>query len=262
MTETQGPRRGFPAARAWFGKVHLLVATLSCLLTATTATVDIAPAVAAPAEPLVCSDQQPLPFLVRESYISQGGTPAERQKRKAAHRRAIRYRTERYGYIEGFGEPEWNSRAPSVYSQATTFMGLRVTVNRRILPALRCVEQEIQATCGASYHPDYLSGLRTENTYHDGEVSNHLYGIAVDVDPEHNVCCGCVGPAREHPVCKRKDATLSERMAMPACWVSAFERFGFYWLGHDRMGDTMHFEFLGDPDRITPKKTRAESDGL
>jgi hypothetical protein len=32
--------------------------------------------------------------------------------------------------------------------------------------------------------------------------------------------------------------------------VQAFERFGFYWLGHDALQDTMHFEFLGDPDRI------------
>ena len=39
-------------------------------------------------------------------------------------------------------------------------------------------------------------------------------------------------------------------MEMPECWVHAFERFGFYWLGHDVLRDTMHFEFLGDPDRI------------
>jgi hypothetical protein len=39
-------------------------------------------------------------------------------------------------------------------------------------------------------------------------------------------------------------------MAMPRCWVSAFEKFGFYWLGHDELADTMHFEFLGDPRKI------------
>ena len=37
---------------------------------------------------------------------------------------------------------------------------------------------------------------------------------------------------------------------MPACWVKAFERFGFYWLGRDELEDTMHFEFLGDPAKI------------
>ncbi|QUS47068.1 hypothetical protein F1331_25700 [Salmonella enterica subsp. enterica serovar Dessau] len=25
---------------------------------------------------------------------------------------------------------------------------------------------------------------------------------------------------------------------------------GFYWLGHDVLQDTMHFEFLGDPDKV------------
>jgi hypothetical protein len=81
-------------------------------------------------------------------------------------------------------------------------------------------------------------------------VSNHLYGIALDVDPEHNVCCKCLGRAAVHPVCTRPGATLADRMAMPPCWVAAFERFGFYWLGRDELEDTMHFEFLGDPDRI------------
>ena len=26
--------------------------------------------------------------------------------------------------------------------------------------------------------------------------------------------------------------------------------YGFYWLGHDALEDTMHFEFLGDPEQI------------
>jgi hypothetical protein len=41
-------------------------------------------------------------------------------------------------------------------------------------------------------------------------------------------------------------------MAMPECWVTAFERYGFYWLGHDELKDTMHFEFLGDPSKAGP----------
>ena len=39
-------------------------------------------------------------------------------------------------------------------------------------------------------------------------------------------------------------------MAMPECWVHAFEKYGFYWLGNDQLQDTMHFEFLADPERI------------
>jgi hypothetical protein len=225
----------------------VFTAALSFILTLASHAVDITPVAASP---LVCRAQAPLPFLIRGNYVSGGGDEEERQARRAAHRRAIRYRTERYGYVEGFGEPEWNAKTPTDYSEAMKFMGLRITVSKRVAPALRCVEEEIRSTCGEAYHPDYLSGLRTANTFHNGEVSNHLYGIAVDVDPEHNVCCGCVGPAGAHPVCKRKDASLGERMVMPECWVSVFERYGFYWLGRDPMGDTMHFEFLGDPDRI------------
>jgi hypothetical protein len=43
-----------------------------------------------------------------------------------------------------------------------------------------------------------------------------------------------------------------EKTSLPRCWVEAFERYGFYWLGRDQLEDTMHFEFLGDPDRILP----------
>jgi hypothetical protein len=44
-----------------------------------------------------------------------------------------------------------------------------------------------------------------------------------------------------------------ERTALPRCWIDAFERFGFYWLGRDPgLRDTMHFEFLGDPELIAP----------
>ena len=39
-------------------------------------------------------------------------------------------------------------------------------------------------------------------------------------------------------------------MAMPKSWVEVFEKYGFYWLGHDVLQDTMHFEFLGEPEKI------------
>jgi D-alanyl-D-alanine carboxypeptidase len=135
-------------------------------------------------------------------------------------------------------------------SALLTFMGLSVDLHRKVVPAIRCVEREIRATCPGPYHPEYLSGFRSQNSFQGGEVSNHLYGIALDVDPEHNVCCRCQGPAATHPACNRPGATMADRMRMPACWIAAFERFGFYWLGRDELEDTMHFEFLGDPDRI------------
>jgi hypothetical protein len=202
------------------------------------------------AEPPACNDQTPLAFLVRENYVLHKATsPKDRELRRALHKKAIRYRTVQYGYVDGFGEPEWNPKTPSDSAAKTRFMGLRLSVNRKIVPALACAEREIRTTCAAGYRPVSLSGLRDTNTFHNGEVSNHRYGIAIDIDPEKNVCCGCVGPAANHPVCKRP-STLEERMAMPACWVKAFERFGFYWLGNDELEDTMHFEFLGDPAKI------------
>jgi D-alanyl-D-alanine carboxypeptidase len=202
------------------------------------------------AAPPACNEQAPQAFLVRGNYVLHKATSeADRVTRRAAHRRAIRYRTVQYGYVDGFGDPEWNAKTPRDNAVRTRFMGLRLAVNRRIAPALACAEREIKASCGVGYRPVSLSGLRDANTFHNGEVSNHTYGIAIDIDPEKNVCCGCVGPAADHPVCRRP-STLEERMAMPACWVAAFERFGFYWLGDDELEDTMHFEFLGDPTKI------------
>ena len=45
-----------------------------------------------------------------------------------------------------------------------------------------------------------------------------------------------------------------ERTALPMCWINAFERYGFYWLGRDpQLRDTMHFEYLADPDELAPR---------
>lgn len=188
-----------------------------------------------------CRHQSPIPYLVRGNYLHHHDE----------HSRAIRYRTEHYGFFEGFGDRSWNAHAPRFYARAARFMGLPVTVNQRIIPALECVEAEIRRTCGAHpYHPHNLAGIRFHNTYHSGEITNHAYGIAVDIDPDQNTCCHCVGRWAEHPLCRRTTHSIWERMVMPECWVNAFERFGFYWLGHDALQDTMHFEFLADPDRI------------
>ncbi len=200
--------------------------------------------------PPTCNEQPAQAFLMRQSYAYRSdATFEERQKRRQAHQRAIRYRTEQYGWVLGFGRPEWNPLRAADYAEKTSFFGIPLALNRRVVPALRCVEHAIRTSCGGSYVPETISGLRRDNTFYNGEASNHLYGIAVDIDPEHNFCCGCLGPAGDHPICKRY-ASVFETMAMPACWVTSFERFGFHWLGRDELEDTMHFEFLGDPDRI------------
>ena len=105
-----------------------------------------------------------------------------------------------------------------------------------------------------------LSGLRDKNTYHGGEVTNHLWGIALDLDPKLNPCCGCTKKWKASPLCKKKVTEEFERMAMPKCWVDAFEKYGFYWLGHDVLKDTMHFEFLADPEKVMTMSSSASSE--
>lgn len=189
-----------------------------------------------------CAKQSPQSFLIRQNYL----------KDRAMFTQAVDYRTKNYGYVSGFGDPTLNARSPSYYAAKTTFFGIPVTLNRRILPALRCVEAAIKAECTSTpYQPKALSGLRLTNTYHDYEVSNHLYGIAIDIDPSLNPCCNCVGHWAQDPICKEPDTGPYSRMAMPECWVRIFEEYGFYWLGRDpSLRDTMHFEFLGDPSRL------------
>lgn len=181
--------------------------------------------------------QSAQPFLIRQNYLKTPGGLAQ----------AVAYRTQNYGYFPGFGDASLNLHPPSYYAVPTTFFGLPVTLNRRIVPALRAVETALRAQC-PSYTPQALSGLRLANTYHDNEVSNHVYGIAIDIDPQRNPCCGCVGHWAGDPICTQPDTGPYSRMAMPECWVNVFEQYGFYWLGHDpTLRDTMHFEFLGVP---------------
>jgi hypothetical protein len=200
---------------------------------------------------VACREQTAQPFLVRGSWFPR---TTDADKVKAARKLledAIRYRTEKYGYFEGFGSKTWNAHPPKHYAKSTSFMGMPVTVHEKIIPALKCVEAALKASgAGGEYKPRAMGGMRFANTYRGVEVSNHVYGIAVDIEPDHNTCCGCVKPWNDHPLCKQKDKTVWERMAMPRSWVETFEKYGFYWLGHDVLQDTMHFEFLGDPDKI------------
>jgi len=204
--------------------------------------------------PIACNEQRPIDTLIRGNWVTKARMSRDEiRARRELAAQAVRFRTEHYGYFQGFGRPEWNARSPMQNAANTRFMGLRLRVNASIHPAIACVEQAITAECGASpYRAQRLSGIRDRNTYHNGEVSNHVYGIAIDIDPSVNTCCGCVAPWTEHPLCAQEVSSIFERMQMPECWVRQFERFGFYWLGRDTLQDTMHFEFLADPDQITP----------
>lgn len=200
-----------------------------------------------------CTEQAPQDFLIRANWqTTRFMEPSEIRERRGVHERAIRYRTENYGYFQGFGRAEWNARTPMQNAVGLRLFDRPIRLNERIVPAARCAEQEIARTCTDDYQPQRLSGIRDRNTYHNGEVSNHVYGIAIDLDPRQNTCCNCVAEWRQHPLCQNEPDSIFDRMIMPECWVRSFEKYGFYWLGHDRLMDTMHFEFLGDPDRILP----------
>ena len=204
---------------------------------------------------VVCREQSAQSFLIRSNWFPRGDAEKVKEGRKLLEE-AIKYRTEKYGYFEGFGNPRSNPHPPKHYAKSTKFMGMGVQVHAKIIPALKCVEAALKSgPAGAEYSPRAMGGIRFHNTYRGVEISNHVYGIAVDIEPDKNTCCGCVAPWNAHPLCKQKDKTVWERMAMPRSWVEAFERYGFYWLGHDVLQDTMHFEFLGDPDKITEAAT-------
>lgn len=200
-------------------------------------------AAAGPVSTSACVEQAPQDFLIRGNFL----------KDPKGNERAIQYRTDQYGYFKGYGHPAPGAQPPSAQVVSTTFMGLPIKMHRKVVPALACVEKEILRGCADHpYTPQALAGIRFRNTYRGGEVTNHAYGIAIDVDPARNTCCGCVPPWNDAPACKRPGKNEYDHMDMPECWVHAFERFGFYWLGHDVLRDTMHFEFLGDPDKIAP----------
>ena len=199
-----------------------------------------------------CREQNAQSFMIRGNWFPRSTDADKVKEGRKLLEEAIKYRTEKYGYFEGFGNPKGNAHPPKHYAKSTSFMGLSVQVHEKIIPALKCVEAALNgSSAGAEYKPRAMGGIRFHNTYKGVEVSNHVYGIAIDIEPDKNTCCGCVAPWNAHPLCKQKGKTVWERMVMPRSWVETFEKYGFYWLGHDVLQDTMHFEFLGDPDKIT-----------
>ena len=193
-----------------------------------------------------CRVQRPQKFLERRVFVKRGMVDPKR------HARALRYLVAQYGNTGDENTTAENSEAAARHVKTVKFFGLPLSVHEKIAPALACVEKRIKKNCtGRSrYTPLAVGGLRTANTYRGPEISNHLFGIALDIDPERNPCCGCVDPWPTNPICQTPASDAYERTALPKCWIRAFQHFGFDWLGHDELEDTMHFEFLGDPERI------------
>jgi len=197
-----------------------------------------------------CPVQKPQKFLIRSNFVKHGAL------NEAAHEHALRYRAEQYGSVPGLGLERFNPHHAYSDAVGVRFMGLPIQIHKKVAPALRCVEHYLHRTCKAPkerYVPRAIGGFRQSNTYRGGEISNHLFGMAIDIDPDRNPCCGCVSPWPDNAACRAPADSVFERSALPRCWIDGFERYGFYWLGRDPdLRDTMHFEFLGDPDLIAP----------
>lgn len=194
-----------------------------------------------------CRLQKPQSFLMRRSFVKK------RIMDGAKHARALRWLVERYGHADDDVTRAMNAKSAISQAKSVTFMGLPLSVHADIAPALACVEKAIAQSCSgpsSRYTPRAMGGFRGANTYRGAEVSNHLLGIAIDIDPDRNPCCGCVDPWPSHPLCRKRGGEVFTRTALPKCWVREFERYGFDWLGRDELEDTMHFEFLGDPAKI------------
>lgn len=197
-----------------------------------------------------CRFQEPQSFLIRKNFMR--GKMIDGAKAN----KALRYRVQRYGHLVGGPFEELNPEAAFSQVKSVRFMGLPLAVHKKVAPALACVERRIKKDCKKSsqrYKPVAIGGFRQENSYRGLEVSNHLFGIAIDIDPERNPCCGCVAPWPDHKACQGDVKSVFHRTELPRCWIDTFERYGFYWLGRDpELRDTMHFEFLGNPERIVP----------
>lgn len=194
-----------------------------------------------------CRAQKPQRFLMRSHYVKRNMIDPK------AHARAVRYRVEQYGSIPGIGATEFNPKRVANQVVRMKFLGLPVVMHEKVAPALTCVERRLAMKCagpGAHYEPRAIGGLRTENTIRQGEISNHLFGIAIDIDPNRNPCCHCVAKWQGNKKCSIPAKSPYDRADLTRCWVEAFEHYGFYWLGLDSLEDTMHFEFLGDPTKF------------
>jgi hypothetical protein len=194
-----------------------------------------------------CRAQKPQTFLKRSHYVKNQMIDGK------AHAQAIHYRAEHYGSIPGIAATEFNPKRVANQVVHMRFFGLPIVIHEKVAVPLGCVERRIIQECTgpkSQYEPRAIGGLRTENTSHHGEISNHLFGIAIDIDPERNPCCHCTKKWQENRKCKQASSSPYDRAELPRCWVSAFEHYGFYWLGKDSLEDTMHFEYLGNPRKF------------
>src|SRR5262249_34367548 len=73
---------------------------------------------------LTCREQGAQPFLVRGNWFPKTQDSAKVKEGRRLLDDAIKYRTEKYGHFEGFGNAKLNAHPPKYYAKSTTFMGM------------------------------------------------------------------------------------------------------------------------------------------
>lgn len=138
----------------------------------------------------------------------------------------------------------------------TSFMGVRVKMNKLVIQSLKCVEKRIKKSCNDKYNVGHLSGWRDSDTILGVETSDHIYGVSLDIDPNINPCCGCTEKWRKSPRCagegviEHDHGPKTGRYDLPQCWIDSFKKENWYWYGDDpSLRDTMHFTFIGKPNQ-------------
>src|SRR5262245_34706169 len=109
-----------------------------------------------------CRLQEPQRFLQRSAYVKHG------QLQEWKHKKAVRFRAEHYGNVEGLDLERYNSELAYDSAKAVGFMGLGIEVHKKIAPAVRCVERRIKKTCtkkDEQYKPAAMNGFRKRNTF-------------------------------------------------------------------------------------------------
>jgi len=154
----------------------------------------------------------------------------------------VRYRTERYGPLPGLRQRRAKTALSALYATRRPSHGFLAQPEPPGDPGLACVERAIQARmCQHSLPAARVLGLRPTTptrTYEIRTTSTASRSTSIRI----RILLRLRAPVESTPLCRDKSRTVLQRMAMPECWVHHFERYGFYWLGHDELEDTMHFE--------------------
>lgn len=130
------------------------------------------------------------------------------------------------------------------------FLGLKTMVHREILEDLAAVEEAILAA--ARTDPAvaaFVETLATVEGYNyrrvDGteSLSNHAYGIAVDLIPRSYRGLQVYWRWADNAGVDWYELPQHQRFQIPEAVVEAFERHGFVWGGKWHFFDAMHFEY-------------------